>query len=123
MSANFEKVKRKLIADMAGTTQHTQESWADIMLRAARRCHTDEDQQDFFRFVLNPNESWEIQETTFMPIDSEPDVLIQKIQTMKVTNSEEEKQSEVEIKLENSIHTNGGTTFITVKPTQVECTS
>ena len=121
MSANFEKVKRKLIADMAGTTQHTQESWADIMLRAARRCHTDEDQQDFFRFVLNPNESWEIQETTFMPIDSEPDVLIQKIQTMKVTNSEEEKQSEVEIKLENSIHTNGGTTFITVRP--VECTS
>ena len=56
-----------------------------------------------------------------MPIDSEPDVLIQKIQTMKVTNSEEEKQSEVEINLENSIHTNGGTTFMTVK--QVECTS
>ena len=121
MSANFEKVKRKMILDMAGTTQHTQQSWADIMLRAARRCHTDEDQQDFFRFVLNPNDSWDVQEPTFHTIDSESDVLIQTIQTMTVKDSEEEKQSDVDIKLENTIHTNGGTTYINVKP--VKCTS
>ena len=123
MSANFEKVKRKMIADMENTTQHTQASWADILLKAARRCHTDEDQKDFYRFVLNPNESWDVPEPTFHTIDSESDVLIQKTQTMTITDHEEEKQSDVDIKLENTIHTNGGTTYITVKPTRVECTS
>ena len=121
MSANFLKVKRKMIADMAGTPQHNQQSWADIMLRAARRCHTDEDQKDFFRFVLNPNDSWDVQEPVFQSIDSESDVLLHTIQTMTVQDPEEEKHADIDIKLENTIHTNGGTTYIMVKP--VKCKS
>ena len=121
MSTNFEKVKRKMIDEMKNTTQHTQASWADIMLRAARRCQTDEDQKDFLRFVLNPNDTWDVPEPVFQPIDSEGDVIIQKMQSMTVKDNEEEKQSEVDIKLENTIHTNGGTTYIIAKP--VECKS
>ena len=106
---------------MNGTNQHTQISWAQIMLRAAKRCETDEDQKDFLRFVLNPEETWDVPEPVFKPINSEADVLIQKMQTLTVKDTEEEKQSEVNIKLENTIHTNGGTTYIVAKP--IECKS
>jgi len=117
MSTNFQKVKRKLLEDMKNTSQHTQKSWCDIMLRAANRCTTDDDQKDFFRFILNPNDSWDVTEPVFETIDPSKDVLIQKFQSMQL--KEEEKQSDIQ--LENVVHTNGGTTYINVR--QVECKS
>ena len=56
-----------------------------------------------------------------MDCDTTADVLIQKVQSMTIKDTEEEKECEVEIKLQNEIVTNGGTTFIKVTP--VKCTS
>ena len=121
MSTNFLKVKRKMLQEIAETPMHTGKSWADIMLRAAGRCRSDEDQKDFMRFILNPDDSFDIPEPTFMDCDTTADVLIQKVQSMKIIDTEEEKECEVEIELQNEIVTNGGTTFIKVTP--VKCTS
>ena len=111
MSDNFLKVKRKLIQDMQSAQSHTQASWADIMLKAAERCKSDEDQKDFFRFILNPNDSWDVPEPTFKNITDE-DILIQRIERLTIHDPEEEKDSE--ITLHNNIHTNGKTTYISV---------
>ncbi len=119
MSPNFEKVKRKMIQDMKECPQHTQKNWADIMLRAARRCQTDVDQKDFFKYILNPNDSWDVPEPSFMRIETESDVCINTLQTMSIKVDGEEKESEIEF--HNDIKTVGGTTFIQVKP--VECKS
>ena len=118
MSQNFQKVKRKLQADMANTPFHTQKSWCDIMLKAASRCNSDEDQKDFFRYILNPNDSWDITEPTFMNVNPEADILIKSVETIpqvQADNDNDEKQSEQTVK--NSVRTNGNTTYITVTPT------
>ena len=118
MSANFLKVKRKMVEDMKAISHHDQQSWADIMLRAAKRCTSDADQKDFFRYIINPNDSWDVPEPTFMEIDSSADVLIPKMQRMTLQH-EEEKSMDVELKQE--VDTKGNTTFIKVTP--IKCMS
>ncbi len=117
MSQNFLKVKRKLIADMENTPFHTQKSWCDIMLKAANRCTSDEDQKEFFRFILNPNDSWDVQEPTFMEVTPGKDIILNSTDTITVVEEEDEKQSTETLTVKNSIHTNGNTTYITVTPT------
>ena len=65
MSTNFLKVKRKMLQEIAETPMHTGKSWADIMLRAAGRCRSDEDQKNFMRFILNPDDSFDIPENVY----------------------------------------------------------
>lgn len=118
MSQNFLKVKRKLIADMKNTPFHTQKSWCDIMLKAASRCNSDQDQKDFFRFILNPDDSWDIAEPTFMTVDSEAEILIKSVETLPLVNTDDENdEKQTEYTVENTIRTNGNTTYITVTPT------
>ena len=120
MSANFLKVRRKMQQEIKECPAHTQKSWADIMLRAAHRCRSDEDQKDFMRYILNPNDSWDVPEPTFMTIDTQPDVILRTVQSMTIKESEEEKECEIEVELQNEITTNGGTTFIKVTPIKCE---
>ena len=119
MSQNFNKVRRKMIKDIQDCAQHSQTNWADIMLRAARRCKTDEDQKDFFKFVLNPADSWDVTEPTFMNIEPHTEVLINTVQSMSISETDDEKDND--IVMHNDVSTVGGTTYITVKP--VECKS
>jgi len=116
MSQNFQKVKRKLIADMENTPFHTQQSWCDIMLKAANRCISDADQKDFFRFVLNPNDSWDVTEPTFMPVAPEKEIKINTIDTFQISEVEDEKESMGTVTVQNKIHTNGKITYITSTP-------
>ena len=115
MSKNFERVKRKLMKELSDPANLTQAGWCDIMLKAAQRCTTDDDQKDFFRFVLNPNDSFDIQDPTFMTVDTDQKVLIEPFQTI---NLDDEKKEECVMK--NTIHTNGGTTFIQTRPNEVQ---
>ena len=117
MSKNFERVKRKMMADMADTSNHTQMGWAHIMLKAAERCRTDEDQKAFFSYIVNPNDEVDVPEPVFMEVDTTEPVMIDTFQSMSVVD--DEKMATVEF--ENVVHTNGGTTYIA--STQVECTS
>ena len=121
MSQNFRKVKRKMIQDIKDCAQHSQQNWADIMLRAARRCKTDEDQKEFFKFVLNPADSWDVQEPTFMNLVPSEEVNINTVQSMFISETDDEKESHTKIVMHNDVTTVGGTTYITVKP--VECKS
>ena len=118
MSANFRRVKNKMIREMKETPVHTQQSWADIMLRAAQRCTSDADQKDFFKFILNPNDTWDVPEPTFMEISTVGDIIIPKFQSMTIKDEGDEKNSSVEVEFTNTIRTNGGTTFISVMPTK-----
>ena len=113
MSRNFERVKKKLILDMEDASSHSQEGWANIMLKAARRCTSEEDQKDFFRYILNPDDSFDIPEPVFMEIDTNPkETLIESFYTLKV--QDEEKERDVEMR--NTVYTNGNTTYITTTP-------
>ena len=118
MSENFQKVKRKMIKEMAATDQHTPESWASIMQNAASRCITTQDQKDFFRFILNPNDSWDVPEPTFHAVDTNEKIVIQHLERMTISGEDEK---ETEIMFENDVKIVGGTTFIKVKP--VKCKS
>ena len=55
MSKNFERVKRDIMKDMENTTIHSPESWADIMLQNTQYLKTEQDQQDFWNWIINPN--------------------------------------------------------------------
>ena len=121
MSQNFQKVKRKLQADMANTPFHTQKSWCDIMLKAASRCISDADQKDFYRYILNPDDSWDIQEPTFGSVDPDQEIKIQTTEKYNIKREDDEKTSTETVTTHNQIHTNGRTTYITATP--VVCTS
>jgi len=109
MSKNFERVKRRLIADLKDEANHTQAGWCDIMLKAARRCRTHEDQKDFFRFILNPNDEFDIPEPQFMDVDTDQQVLIQPFDKIE---TDDEKEARKDCLMKNTCHTKGGTTFI-----------
>ena len=123
MSKNFERVKRKLIKELSDPANQTQAGWCDIMLKAAQRCRTDDDQKDFFRFVLNPSDEFDIPEPTFMKVDTDQKILIEPLQRIKI--SDDEKDGKDDVILKNVATTNGGTTFIqqTVLSSEAECTS
>lgn len=109
-----------MIKEMGATQQHTPESWCDIMHRAASRCITDDDQHDFIRYMLNPDESWDIPDPTFLKVDPNQDVLINEIERMTITE-DDEKQSEKIIMHRNQVKTVGGKTYIVSTP--IKCTS
>ena len=119
MSKNFLRVKRDILRDMKETGHHTQESWAKIMLEHTRYLKTDEDQEAFWNFILNPSDDREYKAPQFCKYDSE-DATVPKFQTLTVKNVGDcdEKMEDVEITLENEEFRNGLTSYI--KVTQVE---
>ena len=119
MSENFQKVKRKLMKSMNGTSRHTPHSWADIMLKAAERCVTSEDQKDFYRFILNPDDSWDVEDPTFIDVDQSDPICLHTMERMTIFSEDDEKHEEVILR--NTIKVNGGITYIST--IQEECKS
>ena len=117
MSKNFLRVKRDILRDMKETGHHTQESWAKIMLEHTPYLKTDEDQEAFWNFILNPSDDREYKSPQFCKYDCE-DAVVPKFQTITVKEVDDEKSGDVEITLENEEFRNGFTTYI--KVTQVE---
>ena len=107
MSENFLRVKRDILLDMKEISFHTQESWANIMLKHTQYLTTEEDQISFWNFILNPSD-----ERGFVPPKYEPydpmDVTIQKLQTFRVDDDEKTE----EITLQNKQHREGMTMYI-----------
>ena len=89
------------------------------MLRAASRCKTVDDQKEFFKFVLNPHDTYDIPEPTFNVLDTpnDDDIVIKKIERMRVSVVDDEKDGIVDMELENTEYRNGLTSYILVKPT------
>ena len=71
MSKNFLRVKRDILRDMKETGHRTQESWAKIMLEHTPYLKTDEDQEAFWNFILNPSDDREYKSPQFCKYDSE----------------------------------------------------
>ena len=117
MSSNFAKVKRNMLREINESHSHSQQSWAEIMLRGASRCTTVEDQKEFFKFVLNPHDTYDVPEPTFTVLDTpdETDVLIPKLQRM-IISSDDEKNGTVDMELETTEYRNGLTSYILVTP-------
>ena len=97
---------------MTDPSNRNQIGWAKCMLRAAKRCTTKEDQEDLFRFILNPDDTFDICEPTFMSVDTTDDTIIQKFQSMKI--GDDEKKEDIEF--ENVIDHNGATCYIKTVP-------
>ena len=115
MSQNFLRVKRDILKDMKDISYHTQESWAEIMLKHSQFLKTDEDQQSFWNFILNPSDERDYKSPEFYTYDP-MDVVIPKFQTLTVKDVGDEKMGETEITLKNEEFRNGMTSVITVTP-------
>ena len=119
MSDNFQKVKRKLMKSMQGTSRHTPQSWADIMLQAAERCVTEEDQKAFYKFILNPDDMWDVEDPTFIDVNTSEPIVLNTMERMSIRSEDDEKNEEIIMR--NKIKVNGGITYISSIPE--ECTS
>ena len=102
-------------------SSHTPESWADIMLRNSALLTTDQDQESFLKWILNPADNFDVVEPTFKTIDPTQSIIIPKTQVCTVIDEEDEKQCEREVELDVEEHQNGLTSYILVKPK--ECKS
>lgn len=121
MSQRFLRVKAKMQKEIDSQSSHTPESWADIMLRNSALLTTDEDQESFLKWILNPTDSFDVAEPTFKTIDPTQPIIIPKTQVCTVIDEEDEKQCEREVELDVEEHQNGLTSYILVKPK--ECKS
>mgnify|MGYP003707644469 FL=1 len=115
MSENFLRVKRDILADMAGISHHTQESWAKIMLEHTAFLKTEEDQKSFWNFILNPNDDRKYNAPTFIAYNSE-EVVIPEFQTIQIKDKDDEKFEEITLK--NEEYRNGLTSYIKVTPVE-----
>ena len=116
MSDNFLRVKRDILKDMKDISYHTQESWAEIMLKHSQFLTTVEDQQSFWNFILNPSDERDYVSPKFYTYDPN-DVIIQKFQKLSIAVEDDEKDS-IEITLKNEEVRNGLTSYITVTPVE-----
>jgi len=114
MSENFLRVKRDILRDMKETSQHTQESWANIMLKHTQYLETVEDQNSFWNFILNPTDERGYVNPTFTTYNSD-DVVVESIQKLSVYDKDDEKSGPIEITLENEKQRDGLTMYIKTK--------
>ena len=116
MSKNFLRVKRDILKEMADIPHHTQESWAEIMLKHSQFLKTDQDQKSFWNFILNPADDRDYKAPEFYSYDPLK-VEIPEFQKLCVMGDEDEKMEE--ITLVNEQFRNGLTCYISTV-TQVE---
>jgi hypothetical protein len=110
--STFERVKRNILRDMAGSKVHTAASWANIMLNNTAALTDVTEQRKFWGWMQNPTD------------DERPDPLCELFEkhTMEdipkyvkvTTDADDEKSTTVE--LEQECHRNGAAMFINVKP-------
>ena len=115
MSENFLRTKRDMLKDIADISHHTQESWAEIMLRHSQFLKTEEDQKSFWNFILNPTDERGYVSPAFFKYDPEK-VVIPQFQKLSIPSENEEKCAEITLK--NTETRNGLISYIRV--TQVE---
>ncbi len=116
MSDFFTRVKTKMQKEIDSLDHHTPESWADIMLRYSSLLTTDQDQESFFNWILNPSDDLNFVPPHYKTIVPTEEVQIPTRQTVTVIDEGDEKSNETEIELEVETRRNGLTEFIVVKP-------
>ena len=116
MSAHFQRVKAKMQKEIDSIHTHTPESWADIMLRNSAYLKTDEDQESFFNWILNPSDNLDYVPPVFKTVDPNLPIVIDKIQRMKVKDDSDEKTCEIDIEMDVEEHMNGLTSYSIVRP-------
>ena len=112
MSKNFLRVKRDLLQEMADIPHHTQESWAEIMLKYSQFLTTEQDQQSFWNFILNPADDRDYKAPEFYKYDP-LNVEIPEFQKMSIKSEEDEKMEE--LTLVNEEVRNGLTCYISTR--------
>lgn len=105
MSSYFQKVKARMIAEINSSGAQTPDSWADTMLRYACRMNTDEDQESFLTWIMNPNDSLDVPVPKFETIKPVQHIKIQAVQTVGD-----------DVVLDVISKRNGFTEYILVKP-------
>jgi|TARA_B110001454_G_scaffold41216_1_gene40520 hypothetical protein len=113
MSKNFQRVKRDILSEMANSGSHTGESWAQIMLKNVCYLETDQDQQAFWNWIMNPQDVRDVPELTFKPYNPDS-VLVEQFSKLSISSEDDEKSEE--ITLNNTIHKNGLTTYVLTTP-------
>ena len=106
----FERVRRNILRDMAGSKTHTAASWANIMLTNTARLTNVSEQKLFWAWVENPTD-----EERPAPVCDVFDehALVEIAKLVTVTDNGQTVQ------LEQEVFKNGATTFIRVKPVAV----
>ena len=113
MSDNFKRVKRNMMRDIKGSPFHNAESWAHIMLQNIQYLTTVEDQKSFYDWILNPSDSREYTSPNYIPYDSES-IICEQFGKMRVTNTDDEKESDALFDISQKETRNGMTSFIQV---------
>jgi hypothetical protein len=103
ISQNMQRVKTDILEEMKSLPYVSGDAWADILLRNAKYCKTDKDQQDFWRFILNPKDNREFEDPTF--IKAEENIALTP-----------EEVANGDVKLRNEYHQTGGTMFVRTMP-------
>ena len=103
----MQRVKTDILEEMKSLPYVSGDAWADILLRNAKYCKTDKDQQDFWRFILNPKDNREFKDPTFIKVE----------ENITLTPGEVENDG---VKLRNKYHQTGGTMFIRTTPLKDE---
>ena len=119
MSQHFNRVKKKMEREIASLSYHTPESWSDIMLRNTSLLQTDEDQEAFFNWILNPSDSMDYKPPEFKTVNPNEPVKIQTFHQFNVTENDDEKECEVEVACTVDHQLNGMTSYLSVKPSAV----
>ena len=102
-----------MLRDMKESPLHNAESWAQIMLQNTQYLKTIEDQKSFYDWIFNPSESREYTSPNYIPYDPET-IICEKFGELRVTNTDDEKQSEACFEVTQTEVRNGMTSFIQV---------
>ena len=105
----LDRVKRDITREMESQQTHTGSSWADIMLRHSSKLQKTEDQKEFWKWLLDPNEEQDI-EMTFAEIDP-PKIEVVKEYTVKTDDEKTE-----DVPMVNVVHREGFISYIVSKP-------
>ena len=108
-----ERVKRDIRKEIREIPTHTGASWSDIILRNATRLTTLEDQKEFWRFLLDPEDEQDLN-LTFKEIDPD-NIKIRETYDVKV-QTDDEKDSGETVTFENVVQQNGLVSYILSRP-------
>ena len=102
-------------------TSRTAMNWAHTMLKASNRCKTNEEQQAFWNYIINPADVEDIPPVKLTPIEHPKCDVIPEREVVKVTRvieDDDEKSGtiEKEIELKNTVSKNASISTILVEP-------
>ena len=111
--STFERVKRNILRDMAGSKTHTSESWANIMLTHTNRLTDVKEQKKFWAWIQNPEDSEDIVDPIIETFEKHVEDIPSEV-TVSYQHENDEKAQE--IVLENTVERNGMAVFIKTVP-------